>query len=385
MNITIHKNGQQLGPFTESQVGEMLKSGQIALEDLAWTEGMEEWKPLSSFEHLQPIPSQASPPTPLPLPYKDRSVGLTIFGILTILLGCLAGLFVPLMLFGQMASSKPTGTSAPISTILPVMFIYGILAVALIWLGIGSIMARRWARALLLIFSWCWLIMGVFDVVFMAFILPKTLANLPSSGTTNHPAVPAAMMTGIMVGMFLVFGVTFVILPAIWTSFYSSRHVKATCEARDPVIRWTDGCPLPVLAICLWLAFSVPMMLIAPLVGHGVIPFFGMFLTGVPGTLFCLVVAAIWGYSAWSMYRLEQRGWWLTLIAFCVFMVSGILTFAHHDMLEMYRLMGYPEVQIEQIQKTGLLVGNHMAWLMAFFALPFLGYLLFIKKYLVRK
>ncbi len=44
--------------------------------------------------------------TPLATPYKDRSVGLTIFGILTILLGCLAGLFIPLMLFGQVASAK---------------------------------------------------------------------------------------------------------------------------------------------------------------------------------------------------------------------------------------------------------------------------------------
>ena len=62
MNITIHKNGQQLGPFTESQVSEMLRSGQIALEDLAWTEGLDQWKPLSSFENLQSLPAQTPPP-----------------------------------------------------------------------------------------------------------------------------------------------------------------------------------------------------------------------------------------------------------------------------------------------------------------------------------
>jgi len=38
--------------------------------------------------------------------YKDRSTGLVVFGILTLLLGCLAGLFVPLMLFGQMMAAK---------------------------------------------------------------------------------------------------------------------------------------------------------------------------------------------------------------------------------------------------------------------------------------
>jgi hypothetical protein len=197
--------------------------------------------------------------------------------------------------------------------------------------------------------------------------------------------MPSAAIAGVMVGMFLVFGVMFVILPAVWTFFYNSRHVKATCETRDPVMRWTDACPLPVLGLCSWLAFSVPMMLLMPIAGHGVMPFFGIFLTGVPGTMLCLAIAAIWSYAAWSLYKLEQRGWWLILIALCVFMASAFLTFARHDVMEMYYLMGYPEAQIEQIQKSGLLIGDRMMWLMAFSMLPFLGYLLFIKKFLRSK
>ena len=320
------------------------------------------------------------------MPYKDRSVGLIIFGILTILLGCLSGLLALLMLAGQAASARATGgASVPLSAILPALSIYGVLTVALLWLGIGSIMARRWARALLLIFSWSWLGLGLFVVVIMAFFIPKMMANMSSSGTTDHPAMPASMIVGMMVGMFLVFGVLFVILPAVWTFFYNSRHVKATCETRDPATRWTDACPLPVLGLCLWLLFSVPMMLVMPLAGHCVMPFFGMFLTGLPGTLFCLAIAALWSYAAWLLYKLDVRGWWLILIAMGVFMVSALMTFAHHDMLEMYRLMGYPRAQIEQMQKTGLLVGNRMSWLMSFSVLPLLGYLFFVRKFLFRK
>jgi len=73
------------------------------------------------------------------------------------------------------------------------------------------------------------------------------------------------------------------------------------------------------------------------------------------------------------------------LIALCVFTASALVTFAQHDTMEMYRLMGYSEAQIEQIQKTGMLVGNHMSWLMSFSVLPFIGYLFFIKKYLRRE
>jgi hypothetical protein len=101
--------------------------------------------------------------------------------------------------------------------------------------------------------------------------------------------------------------------------------------------------------------------------------------------MLCLAIAAIWSYAAWSLYKLEQRGWWLILIALCVFMASTLLTFARHDMVEMYRLMNYPEAQIEQVQQTGLLIGNRLGWLMAFSMLPFLGYLFFIRKFLFRK
>src|SRR5208283_4838121 len=99
--------------------------------------------------------SEAAPveSTPSPPPHTDRSAGLIVFGILTILLGCLAGLFVLLILVGAAASAKATSAPATFSTILPAISIYGVLAVALVWLGIGSIMARRWARALLLVFS----------------------------------------------------------------------------------------------------------------------------------------------------------------------------------------------------------------------------------------
>ena len=53
------------------------------------------------------------------------------------------------------------------------------------------------------------------------------------------------------------------------------------------------------------------------------------------------------------------------------------MTYARHDIIELYQLMGYPQAQIDQIQKTGLLTGNHTTWFMACSMLPFLGYLLF--------
>jgi len=334
-------------------------------------------------ESTPPLPSDIPPALPT---YKDRSTGLFILGLLTLLMGFLAALLVPLMWLGQMAAAKaPNAPAANVTTILPVALIYGGLAVVLIWLGIGSMMARRWARALLLIFSWAWLIMGIFMTAIIPFVTSKTLANLPPNAQTGQPALPPGALTGMIVGMSIFFGIFFVLLPAIWVFFYKSPHVKATCEARDPEARWTDACPLPVLAMSLWSCSAVPIMVLMPLTGHGVMPFFGTFLSGLPGSLFCLVIASIWGVSAWWLYRLDLRGWWLIFIAVAVFMASALITYTHHDIIEMYQRMGYPQAQIDLIQKTGFLTSNHFAWMTCLASLPFLGYLLFVKKYFPQK
>jgi len=323
----------------------------------------------------------SSPPS---IDYKDRSSGLIVFGVLTILLGCACALFVPLMLFSQIMTVRATDTPLNLSALLPAMSLYVVLAVALVCLGIGSIKAQRWARALLLIVSWSWLVMGMVMLIAMAFLMPKMLANVAATGSAGHPPIPGFMTTVIIVTLGF-FGVFFVMVPGIGAFFYSSRHVKATCEARNPAVCWTDGCPLPVLACSLWLAFGAAMMLILPLTSHSVMPFFGIFLTGVLGTLSYLTVAAIWGYAAWALYELQGWGWWLITIGLCLYLASTLITFSRHDVVEMYRLMGYPEAQIQLLQRSNLLAGSGMMWMMVFCMVPWLAYLIFIKRYFRRQ
>jgi hypothetical protein len=95
MQIYINKNGQQLGPFTESAVLEMLRSGQLSPADHAIRAGQQQWQKL---EHMFPatkpawIPPPAPPPGPSvpgatqfqPAPPRSGSSKGLIFG----LLGC---------------------------------------------------------------------------------------------------------------------------------------------------------------------------------------------------------------------------------------------------------------------------------------------------------
>jgi uncharacterized RDD family membrane protein YckC len=64
MEIHIAKNGQRMGPYPEAQVREMLASGTIAGTDLAWHEGMADWKPVSSVLGTA-SPAPAAGPSPI--------------------------------------------------------------------------------------------------------------------------------------------------------------------------------------------------------------------------------------------------------------------------------------------------------------------------------
>src|SRR4029077_6190658 len=100
------------------------------------------------------------------------------------------------------------------------------------------------------------------------------------------------------------------------------------------------------------LAFGALAMLMMPLAYHGVFPLFGMFAFGALGTALYLALAA-----------------------------SCVITYSRHDPMELYRLMGYAEEQIAQIHRFSFFKRETMAWASLLYTLPFLGYLLYIRKF----
>lgn len=305
--------------------------------------------------------------------FKDRQTGLIVFGILEILLGCLCALLVPLMIWGQAMSAQATGGAPNFRMAIPGALVYAMLAVALVWLGIGSMRFRRWARALLLILSWSWLGMGVIAMGFLLVWSPKMMVSLPPDAKTVALVVAAVIWTLI-----------FIVVPGVLVVFYQSKHVKATCEARDPVARWTDGCPLPVLAVAVWLGFGAAWMLAMPIALNVVLPFFGVLLSGLSATAACLLLSVLWACLAWAWYRLKPTAWWITLAILLAFSISSILTFTQVDVMEMYRLMGYPPEQMALMEQYSFLTGQTMVWWSAGFMLLMIGYVIWVKRFFRR-
>ena len=99
-----------------------------------------------------------------PLKFDDRSLGLVIFGVIEILIGAFFVLLVPLSL----AAASLAGT-ADLPATVSAMFLYTVVAAVFIWLGVGSIRARRWACELTLSLSWIWLVTGICSIAAAVF------------------------------------------------------------------------------------------------------------------------------------------------------------------------------------------------------------------------
>jgi MFS family permease len=319
---------------------------------------------------------------PLQNEYHDRKAGLIVFGILTMLTGCVMALLVPLIIWAQFVAAETTHVPVNSRAMIPAAIFCGLFSVTFIWLGIGSILTRRWARALLLISSWTWLTIGIVSMAYLAFLLPQIMAVLDSNVRSSQTRAPKELMTFVMIAQGIFSLIIYVILPGIWVLFYRSKNVRITCEVRDPVPRWTDHCPLPVLAVSIWAALGAVTMLLFPFLYGGVLPFFGVFLSGISGTAVGLVIAGLWGYSAWALYRLERTGWWIFLVGMCLLSLSAFVTYWRHDLSEMYRLMGYPEQQIAQLQQfNAVFKGQTLAWSTVIFIVPCVGYLLYVRRF----
>jgi len=315
-----------------------------------------------------------------PPAYKNRRTGLMVFGIALIALGTLCLLFVPLIALGQLAAAKTTG-DANFRMALPSLLMYGAAGVLFLTLGIGSIKGRRWARAVTLVLSWAWLVIGVISIVMFIWIMPSVLnAVAEVEGETLPPAARTIIM--FLGACFL--GIFFVLIPGLLVLFYGSSHVKATVEAMDSQLRWTDACPLPVLAVSLFAAFGAVTLLTMPVAYNGTIPLFGAILSGFVGSLLWLVLAALLGYAAWSIYHLRVAGWWIVLAVLVVFTISNVITFSRVDLMTLYRHMGYPEKQLELLEKVNIFTPAQIVGWSVIWVLPILGYLMFIKKHFRR-
>jgi len=337
-----------------------------------------------------------------PPEFRDRRRGLAVFGVLAVGVGAFATCFATLTplapyvadLANQSAASSASGAGAtagagaagaaipvprpdPRGLIIATIFYVG-LAALFITLGVGSLRARRWVRPIALVTAWIWLACGVLGLVSWLILLPTFPAAMRAARPAEAP-VPDDMMRAVTLTASLFLLLIYVALPSLFVWFYNDRDVKLTLERADPVPRWTDACPLPVLGMSLALAAAAAAAL-APL-AYGAVPALGSILTGPAAVLFCGALAVSAATLARGAYRLRAWSWWGTLALVIVVHAGSLAAFLRADMAEVYTRMHMPAEDIALMRAGGLLSGSAIVTTTAAIGGASLIYLLFVRKY----
>ena len=185
----------------------------------------------------------------------DRSTRLMVFGIFQILLGCLCGLMGLMMVFMSACANGPraAGRGAQCTDDDPGRGFLPWLAVAFVWLGIGSIRARR-GLALTVVLLWMWLVMGAAAFPFLVLITGRIMSASAEGGELPPQALIAIQMIN---DSFV--GFVYILLPALFLLFYQRRIdarpargairrfpglTAAPCRARTeyPLRLWRCAC-----------------------------------------------------------------------------------------------------------------------------------------------
>jgi hypothetical protein len=331
------------------------------------------------------VPLVASPSVSAAPAYRDRSTGLTIFGIAQIILGLLAALMVPLIaLSAFMSRLAPGGVAMRPGQYISGSLTYIFAAAALITLGIGSVQMKRWARALTLVTSWYWLIMGLLVTVLLTAVLPVVMRSAIRAQENAAGAPSAEVSTGVMaviLTLVIVFIAFFlVVVPIAFVVFYSRRDVAETCRHRDPVERWTDRAPLPVLGASL-IFFTGALYMLLVGTTTPLFPFFGKYLTGFAGAACFLLMAALDLYLAIALFRLKSTAWWIAVITVPVRTLSMAITYGRADLMQAYSKMGWSDSQMQKLNANPIVHSHVVLWWSLASLVALWGYLLWLNRF----
>jgi hypothetical protein len=307
--------------------------------------------------------------------FKDRTVGLVAFGAVAVLIGAFCALLIPLAFLSVSLSKATVGADIDARSAWAAAAMYGVMAVALIWLGVGSIRARRWACELLLSLSWIWLLTGICALLVSFFVVPAAIGEAVSTST-----IPPGMTMVVIVVTLGVVGLINVVLPGLFVLFYRSPHVLATCRARDPRPQWIDTCPRKLLTLTVvWALFAISVLTMPAY--NFVFPLFGFMLTGVAGAVLWFLVLVVCGALALGTCRRAPWAWWGGVGLILAAAVSSVLSVLRYDLVEIMALMKMPEEQASMVAGLGLLNGWPMTLITALMWGTFLAYLLTLRKY----
>lgn len=310
--------------------------------------------------------------------FKDRTAGLIVFGVVSILIGACCALLIPLMFLSVALSDSVAGGGVDSRSAWSASALYAVMAVAFVWLGIGSIRARRWACELLLSLSWIWLLTGICTLLICILVVPGVMRELGAS-----EALPPELTLLVVLVTIGIVALLYVVLPGLFVLFYRSPNVAVTCRTRHPQPQWIDGCPRKLLTLMVVWVLAAVSVLMMPAYNF-IFPLFGIVLTGTAGAvLWALVLAACVALAVGTCRRAPWT-WWSGVALTLATAVSSILTVLRYDVAEITAFMELPEDQVAMIAMVGMPNGWPMALINAIVWGSFLAYLMSLRRFFAK-
>jgi hypothetical protein len=279
-------------------------------------------------------------------PDRDRSVGLVVFGTLDILMGIFC--FTLAMLLLVVVSAAGLHGMKPVHYWITMLLLFYLTGWFIV-MGLGSIKARRWARALLLVGAWVTVFFGTLAMALVLYTLPE-MFNLMAEASF----IPPGAALGILYFTTVVLILLQLVFPLVAIAFYGSKSVQYTCERLNPNLSWTDRCPLPLLAMS-FISILGSLSIVTASSTNYTVYLFGHVISGMPGMLVVLFISVACGYVGWGAFMRKMHAWWSAYAVVLLTSASMMLTFSEMDMSELYAHMGYSIGQASQLSKTSLI------------------------------
>ena len=295
-------------------------------------------------------------------------------GLFEIFLGAICGLFAVFLLVAGLLVPHPQTANPP--SMIPAFLMYLFWSGQFFTFGIGTLLAKRWARKLMLVLSWFWLFAGFCGLGF-AFSMSGLFDAAFASG-----ALPPATAALMKITLGVVLALIFIAMPGLFILFYGNKKTTAAVEALDPKPSWTDSCPAPVLLLSVMSGLGALFMLTYMPSYHFVIPCFGLILDGAAGALVCLLATGAMGYVAWGAFQLKKSAWWTALALLLFWSGSYLLIFSTQGLGPLYAKMQIPEKTMDLMKQSGILDSPSSLLLpMAAVCGFYLVFLIWIRKY----
>src|SRR5436189_3494886 len=134
MQILVHRQGQQLGPFSLEELRAALAAGTVGSEDLAWWDGAPSWIPVRT------VPGLSAGGSSSPDDGSTLAVCSLVFGIVSFLCGIFSG--IPAIICGHMALSRKNRAGISSGRGLAIAgLVMGYLGVVIATIAIGAAIA----------------------------------------------------------------------------------------------------------------------------------------------------------------------------------------------------------------------------------------------------